>query len=264
MPAVARSQCSISLRHRQARGHLQLTGLQSGNQVVDAEPVRFGQLRTKSDGRILGDRGETEHDRCRKRPRLRGMIIASADTHAGFLEHLAAHRVFEAFARLDEARERREPPFRPLRPAPEQTTIAVSDDDDDRRVGAREMLYAALWIRTLRPMPGRLQRQRCCAGRAVARALLPVREPARVREQAGLERRQRGAGAAQVEELATSGCCRARNIGLAAAQHKMIARVRAGSTFTLRSYGADGRLLAITPVPAGPLPTAPSRVSGWF
>lgn len=44
----------------------------------------------------------------------------------------------------------------------------------------------------------------------------------------------------------------------------LIARVRAGKAFALRSYGADGRLLAITPVPAGPLPAASSRVSGWF
>lgn len=44
----------------------------------------------------------------------------------------------------------------------------------------------------------------------------------------------------------------------------LIARVRAGSAFTLRSYGADGRLLAITPVPAGPLSAVPSRTSGWF
>lgn len=44
----------------------------------------------------------------------------------------------------------------------------------------------------------------------------------------------------------------------------LIAQIRSGKSFALRSYGADGRLLAITPLPAGSLPTRQEGVSGWF
>ena len=44
----------------------------------------------------------------------------------------------------------------------------------------------------------------------------------------------------------------------------LIARVRSGGGFTLRSYGADGRLLAIATSPDGSPARPPEAVSGWF
>lgn len=44
----------------------------------------------------------------------------------------------------------------------------------------------------------------------------------------------------------------------------LIARVRTGGGYTLRSYGPDGRLLAITTSPDGSPVAPPERASGWF
>lgn len=44
----------------------------------------------------------------------------------------------------------------------------------------------------------------------------------------------------------------------------LIARVRTGGGFTLRSYGPDGRLLAIATSPDGVPTRPPEAVSGWF
>ena len=106
---------------------------------------RLAQLLAAETNRgIFRDRSEAQHDRCRKRPRLRGMVIAGAHAHAGFLEDFAAHCVFERFARLDEAGQRRIAAFRPLRTAAEQAAALMADDDDDCRIGARKMCDATL------------------------------------------------------------------------------------------------------------------------
>src|SRR6185369_13124268 len=105
---------------------------------------------------------------------LRGVVVAGADAHPGFLEHFAADRILERLAGLDETGQCREAFRRQARHAAEQTGVAPGDDDDDGRVGAREMLHAALWIRTLCPMAGRLEPDWRRAVRAVARACLPV------------------------------------------------------------------------------------------
>ena len=44
----------------------------------------------------------------------------------------------------------------------------------------------------------------------------------------------------------------------------LIARVRSGGGFTLRSYGPDGKLLAITASPDGSPVRPPEAASGWF
>jgi hypothetical protein len=44
----------------------------------------------------------------------------------------------------------------------------------------------------------------------------------------------------------------------------LIARVRTGYGFTLRSYGPDGRLLAVTTSPDGSPVRPPEITSGWF
>ena len=44
----------------------------------------------------------------------------------------------------------------------------------------------------------------------------------------------------------------------------LIARVRTGGGYTLRSYGPDGRLLSITTSPDGTLVRPAAETSGWF
>jgi hypothetical protein len=44
----------------------------------------------------------------------------------------------------------------------------------------------------------------------------------------------------------------------------LIARVRTGFGFTLRSYGADGRLLTVATSPDGSPARPPEAASGWF
>ena len=44
----------------------------------------------------------------------------------------------------------------------------------------------------------------------------------------------------------------------------LIARVRTGYGFTLRSYGPDGRLLAVTTSPDGSPVRPPEAICGWF
>src|SRR5471032_1224791 len=144
------------------------------------EPARLSQFAAQLDRTIRRMGGEAEHDRGRKRPRLRGMIIAVDHAHTGFLEHFAAHGIFQGFAGLNETGQGRVTPFRPLRTAPEQAGVATGDDDDDGRIGARKLFESALWIRTLAAMAGGFEPQWSGAGWTEARALLPVRQTARV------------------------------------------------------------------------------------
>lgn len=44
----------------------------------------------------------------------------------------------------------------------------------------------------------------------------------------------------------------------------MIARVRTSGGFTLRSYGPDGRLLAVATSPDGSPVPPPAAATGWF
>ena len=54
-------------------------------------------------------------------------------------KHLARHRLLEALARLDEAGQRRMHARRPDALAAQETALAVMDQHDHRRIGAREM-----------------------------------------------------------------------------------------------------------------------------
>ncbi|MEE9603330.1 MAG: hypothetical protein V3V75_08505, partial [Thermoguttaceae bacterium] len=47
--------------------------------------------------------GEADHERRGERPRLRGVVAHLAHVDAGLFLDLAAHRLFQALARLDES-----------------------------------------------------------------------------------------------------------------------------------------------------------------
>ncbi len=44
----------------------------------------------------------------------------------------------------------------------------------------------------------------------------------------------------------------------------LIARVKSGTGFTLRSYSADGRLVSVVTSPDGKPVAPPEQLSGWF
>ena len=88
-------------------------------------------------------RGETQHQRCRERPGLRGVIFDLVDFDAGLLEHFARHRIFERLARLDESGDGGIASYGPTRLASQERTLAVADQHDDGRIDARELFMAA-------------------------------------------------------------------------------------------------------------------------
>src|SRR5215813_5675490 len=88
-------------------GHSEAIGmaaLQHQPRVGAREPARLGDLIwiDRELARLgLGD--ATQHERVRKWPGLARVELDLANRDAGFLQHLAAHRVLDVLARLDEA-----------------------------------------------------------------------------------------------------------------------------------------------------------------
>src|SRR5215470_12868943 len=86
------------------------------------------------------------------------MVVDSADLDPGLFAHLARDRIFEALAGLDKARER---------------PIAVADEHDDGRVGAREMHRVAAGVGAPAHVPGLLAARRTAAKPAMAMPRVP-------------------------------------------------------------------------------------------
>ena len=84
-----------------------------------------------------------EHQRGRKGPGLAGQIAHCTKPDARFLEHLAAHGGFQRLARFDESGQQRIHPLGPARRPAQQHRIAMRDQHDDHRIGARKMMRAA-------------------------------------------------------------------------------------------------------------------------
>src|SRR6185295_9165652 len=100
-------------------------GGMAGGNVSAREPTGVLQLAiTQRDG--LGARHgvEAQHQRRRKRPRLRGVVRDIADLYTGLLVDLAHYRFLETFAWLDEAGDGRVSAFRPRCLAAQQGTFA--------------------------------------------------------------------------------------------------------------------------------------------
>ena len=94
----------------------------------------------------LGLGMEADHHRGGKRPGLRGTVDDVLHPHLDLLVDLARHGILEALARLDEARQRRMHAARKMLAAAQQALVAVMDQHDDRRIGAREMLGLAALV----------------------------------------------------------------------------------------------------------------------
>ena len=85
-----------------------------------------------------------DHQLRGERPWLAGDIGYVAHLDPAFLEHLARHAFLDAFARLDETRQRREPSLGPALAAPQHQPAVVFDQHDRDRVGTRKMAGVAL------------------------------------------------------------------------------------------------------------------------
>src|SRR5690606_35420554 len=90
----------------------------------------------------------------------------------------------------------------PARLRAEQAAVLPTHDHDHRGVDAREVIERAGGIGAPRAMAERDEFELRAAGAAPARARLPVRERARIGEQAGLLRTQPDTRAAQVDPAA--------------------------------------------------------------
>src|SRR3954462_2782947 len=110
------------------------------------------------------------------------MIGHVRDFDRGLFLHLAADPLFEALARLDEARERRMEPGRPSRLAAEETAVAVVDEHDDGGIGAGEMLRSAFLVGADPHMACVAASRRSAADAAEEMSLVPVGDAARIGE----------------------------------------------------------------------------------
>jgi hypothetical protein len=133
-------------------------------------------------------------------------VVADVVDHdPGLLLDLAGDRVLQAFARLDEAGQGRMHAGRELRLPAEQAAVATMHQHDDGGVGAGEMAGAAGGVGAA-PLMSRLARHgRAAADAAEAMAGVPVQDAAGEGEHAAFRMAQRGADAAQVEEVAELG-----------------------------------------------------------
>ena len=122
-------------------------------------------------GRRIGERPEADHQRLRKRPRLRGDVFDAVDLDAGLLAGLADHRLLGRLARLDEAGEGRPPVSGRAAPAAQQTAVAGLHEHRDRGIGPGELDQAAPGATA--PVAGRLHHGLVAGAPAVSRDAMP-------------------------------------------------------------------------------------------
>ena len=121
-----------------------MPALQHQPRIRPREPARLGDL-VGVDGDLggLGLADAAQHEGMRERPRLARVEGHLADLDAGLLQHLAAHGVLDVLAGLDEAGERRVHLVAVAVLVRQQAALAVGDQHDDHRIGAREPLQPA-------------------------------------------------------------------------------------------------------------------------
>jgi hypothetical protein len=69
------------------------------------------------------------------------------DKHTGFFEHFACDRIFEAFARLDEAGKRGIAACRPARLTAKQGALPIAYENDHRGIDAWKGLLCTGFVR---------------------------------------------------------------------------------------------------------------------
>src|SRR5690349_2323585 len=155
-----------------------------GAQPAALEPARVLELAGIDRDRGRGGLGvEAEHDIGRERPGLRRMVMHRADFDRGFLAYLARDRVFETFPRFDKTGQCRIHTRQKVLVAPEQRAVAVGDQHDHRRVGARKMQRRAAGSGAAPDMAGLLAAGRGAADAAKTMSRMPEHHRPRQRQQ---------------------------------------------------------------------------------
>src|SRR5450755_1640244 len=161
-------------RHRRRRGQaIGVLAHQHGRDLRLGKPpgvLEFLAVHHNFAGQGLGV--AADHQRGRKRPRLRVEILHPATGDAGFLARFPPHRVLDRFARLDEAGQARPHGRHKTRAAAEQAALAVACQHDSHRIGAREMFGLALRAIALPAGLHGLRRRAAIGAEAVAQ--MPV------------------------------------------------------------------------------------------
>ncbi len=110
---------------------------------IALKPARildFGGI--NGDGPAFGLRQTAQHQRHRKRPGLAFQIAHARNRDSGFFHRLAAHGIFQRFARFHKAGKATVHIGPELRGAPQQAALARNHQHDDSGVRARKMLAA--------------------------------------------------------------------------------------------------------------------------
>src|SRR5262245_4827948 len=171
-------------------GHSEAVGvaaLQHEPCVVAREPACLGDL-VWIDQELarLGLGDATQHERVGEWPGLARVELDLAHPDAGFLQHLAAHRVLDVLSRFNEAGQGRVPLLGEAMLVRQQTTLTIRDQHDDDRVGAREPLQTT--GPALAPPASVLHQRGTAAVAAAAGVLVPLGERARLAAQRQLLR----------------------------------------------------------------------------
>ena len=196
----------------------------------------------------LPRRDEAEHQRRRERPRLGREVARRPDAHAALLAHLADDRLLEALARLDEAGQRGVAARRPARRAAEQQPVAVGDEHDHDRIGARVVVGAAARADRGR---GRPRRRSGGAPQAAQKrvAAVPVEQRRGVGDEPALALREHGGRLAQAD--------RPRAVALGAGRSAPLPR---GSPPAISGAGSPpGAGASTSTANSGPTSSMPSR-----
>src|ERR1700733_6305687 len=135
----------VSDRDRRRRGQaLRMLPLEHQCELVAVKPARVFKLVAVHDngvGQRLGM--AADHDRRRKRPRLRGEIAYAPAVDTGLLGHFAPHRFLDGFPRLGEAGQARPHGRREAPRAAKHAAFTQDHQHDHDRIGARKMLRLA-------------------------------------------------------------------------------------------------------------------------
>src|ERR1700690_194216 len=116
----------------------------AGCDVGPSEPPRVLELLIMQVHHLRnGMRSKAQHQRRRKRPWLRGVILDGIDVDPRLLQYLASHRVLQRFSGFDEAGYSGITPDGPRRLATQQCAFAVADQYDDGGIQARKLLMPA-------------------------------------------------------------------------------------------------------------------------
>ena len=139
------------------------------------------------------------------------LVTDIGDADSRFLHDLAGHRLFQAFAGLDETGQGRIHAFDPAVLAAQQAgrapalRVAVGDQHDDRRIGAGKMVVGAFGIGAPAQVSAVVAFRHRPAEAAEDVPAVPMHEAPPVGQQGRLRARHQGADASQVQKLAASG-----------------------------------------------------------